>query len=77
MCCGRKRLAQNAPMVQLTGHERHGYPTVRLRYLDNARIAVPGQASGRHYEFSGASPVREVDVRDAKALLGTRFFQRA
>jgi hypothetical protein len=48
-----------------------------IRYLENSPIQVRGLASGRCYEFSGAHPVQQVDLRDASSLLNTRFFRRA
>jgi len=36
-----------------------------------------GSATGRPYEFSAAQPFQSVDVRDAVALLRTRFFVQA
>ncbi len=48
-----------------------------LRYLETAPILVHGPVSGRPYRFSDAAPVQRVDLRDAEALLRTRFFRRA
>lgn len=50
---------------------------VAIFYLDGPPVRVQGLTSGRTYEFSSADRIREVDARDAPALLCTRFFQRA
>ena len=50
--------------------------SVPIRYLERSRILVPGPATGRTYEFSGAHPCQSVDARDAAILLRTRFFSR-
>jgi hypothetical protein len=49
----------------------------KIRYTERSRVRVRGNATGRHYEFSGADPVQSVDARDAPALLSTRFFRVA
>src|SRR6185503_2436916 len=69
------RAAVAAPRP-VTPPQPAAYAAVRLRYLERSPIAVRGQASGRYYEFSAADPVKEVDPRDAAALLRTRFFQQ-
>jgi hypothetical protein len=50
---------------------------IALRYLQTTRVLVQGSATGRRYEFSAASPIQNVDSRDAFALLATGFFRRA
>jgi hypothetical protein len=50
--------------------------TLRMRYLQQPRVIVRGQASGKLYEFSGAAPDVAVDQRDAAALEQTGFFER-
>ncbi len=52
-------------------------PTIRVRYLQTSPIRVRGLVSGVSYEFSGSSPVQDVDARDSSSLLHTRFFRRA
>jgi hypothetical protein len=54
-----------------------GWSSLRLRYLEKSPIRVRGAASGREYDFSAGNPVRQVDARDAEALLRTRFFASA
>jgi hypothetical protein len=50
---------------------------IAISYVEKAPVRVRGLTTGLTYEFSASDPVREVDVRDASALLNTRFFQRA
>jgi len=50
--------------------------TIRLRYIEKSPVRVRGLVSGACYEFSGASPVQDVDARDSASLLHTRFFVR-
>jgi hypothetical protein len=33
--------------------------------------------TGKQYAFSGATPIQQVDARDAASLLRTSWFQRA
>jgi hypothetical protein len=49
---------------------------VMLKYVEDSPILVRGSSTGRHYQFSGVSPVQEVDVRDAVAMLRTGYFRR-
>jgi hypothetical protein len=51
--------------------------SISVRYLNASPIRVRGHATGRHYEFSAASPVQSVDARDATSLFNTRLFRRA
>ena len=51
--------------------------SVALRYLQTSPIRVRGSVTGNQYEFSAASPVSAVDVRDTEALLRARFFAKA
>jgi hypothetical protein len=50
---------------------------IAIAYVEKAPVRVRGLATGLTYEFSASDPVREVDARDASALLNTRFFRRA
>ncbi|KAB2834153.1 MAG: hypothetical protein F9K48_06855 [Candidatus Brocadia sp.] len=52
------------------------YAAVMLHYLERSPILVQGPVTGRPYEFSGSRPDQSVDVRDAEALLRTRFFRK-
>jgi hypothetical protein len=52
-------------------------PTICVRYLQTSPVRVRGLVSGVCYEFSGSSPVQDVDARDSSSLLHTRFFRRA
>ena len=51
--------------------------SVLVRYTEHRHVMVRGPLTARHYEFSGANPVRSVDARDATALLQARYFRRA
>jgi len=42
-----------------------GVTLIKLRYSDSAPVRLRGPITGRAYDFSGAAPVQEVDVRDA------------
>jgi hypothetical protein len=89
-CCGQKRAEikqtvaatsynQTAPHNQqgpAAGGQAYRYPVVALRYLEHSPILVTGSATGRRYEFSERHPLQSVDVRDAQALLRTRFFRQ-
>lgn len=49
---------------------------VSIRYLESTPIRVRGPVTGLQYEFSRARSVQMIDVRDAPALLQSRFFRR-
>lgn len=65
------RQAQGRPVIATSSS------AVILHYLERSHILVRGPATGRQYEFSGSYPHQSVDVRDAEALLRTRFFRKA
>lgn len=78
-------VADSRPVPYISG-QAHGrtmatssaaYAAVMLHYLERSPILVQGPVTGRPYEFSGARPDQSVDVRDAEALLRTRFFRKA
>ena len=46
------------------GPQGPGVTLIKLRYADSAPIRLRGPITGRAYDFSGAEPVQEVDVRD-------------
>jgi hypothetical protein len=50
--------------------------TARLRFVRQDNILVRGPITGRQYAFSGATPIQQVDVRDAASLLRTSWFRR-
>jgi uncharacterized membrane protein len=50
---------------------------VGLAYARDAPIQVRGPITGRAYAFAGAGETREVEPRDAAALLRTGLFRRA
>ena len=50
---------------------------VPVQYLANSPIVVRGQMSGKMYRFSGATPIQQVERRDAAAFLQSRFFRNA
>jgi hypothetical protein len=81
MCCGQKRATMAnrtlyRPNPALTAETPGANNTLRMRYLQQPRVIVRGQASGKLYEFSGAEPDVAVDQRDAAALEQTGFFRR-
>jgi len=91
-CCGQSRdayrVAEPAPYQPPPLPPRAAAPrpaagaspapgTVRLRFLQRARVRVRGPATGADYEFSGSEPVRVVNAADAEALLRTGHFGRA
>jgi hypothetical protein len=47
------------------GPQGPGVTLIKLRYADGAPIRLRGPITGQAYDFSGAAPVQEVDVRDA------------
>jgi hypothetical protein len=51
--------------------------SIALRYTETSPIVVKGPTTGRHYQFSGSSPVQAVDARDVAALLRTKFFSQS
>lgn len=61
---------------RMTATSPAAYTAVMLHYLERSPILVQGPVTGRPYEFSGARPDQSVDVRDAEALLRTRFFRK-
>jgi hypothetical protein len=90
-CCGQRRSAtvrQEAAVPQrATGNRSQpNHPvtaaatspagTARLRFVRQDTILVRGPITGRQYAFSGATPIQQVDVRDAASLLRTSWFRR-
>jgi hypothetical protein len=75
-CCGRTR-SSLSPISQIGTRGDAAAPDVLIRYLAHEPVQVGGPASGRQYRFSGTAPVLPVDVRDATALLRTRYFRPA
>ena len=84
MCCGQKRTAmrriansstQNSPAAPVSAN---GKPmsTVVPRHTDNSSFKVKGPATGREYDFSSTQPTPNVDPRDARLLVRSRFRQR-
>ncbi len=83
MCCGNKRttirmatptargISGPAAMVVGTPAER-----TAIRFTENSSVKVKGPASGREYEFSPSRPTQNVDPRDARLLLRSRFFRQ-
>ena len=65
-----------APAIAPTAAYYSGSPAISLHYLESSPIRVKGNVTGRYYEFSRANPDQAIDVRDAEALLHTRFFRR-
>ena len=50
---------------------------VSLRYVRTAPMRVTGEASGRHYEFSGSRPTQAIDPKDVLQLLSMGYFSKA
>jgi hypothetical protein len=84
MCCGQKRTAmrriansstQDNPATPMA---MNGKPMSRvaLRYIDNSSVKVKGPATGREYDFSSTQPTQNVDPRDARLLVRSRFFRQ-
>lgn len=93
MCCGASRDAYRAadpapyrppppapappPVAPVTAGSSAPPASVRLRFLERARVRVRGPKTGVDYEFSSSEPVRAVHPGDAEALLRTGYFSRA
>ena len=76
-CCGQKQTDWNTPSRSVSEHGAVTAPgAVKLSYVEHSPILVRGSSTGRHYQFSGASPVQDVDGRDAAAMLRTGYFRR-
>lgn len=80
-CCGQRRAEASgpapsapAPMPSRAWNATAGL--VQVRYLESVPVALNGRQTGKRYFFSRASPVQEVDTRDAEGLLSTRYFRR-
>ena len=71
-CCGQRR----TDSINNSSQPVNEHGPVMLKYLERSPIMVRGSTTGRHYQFSGSSPVQVVDGRDAAALLRTGFFRR-
>ena len=84
MCCGQKRAAMrriansSTQDSQASPMAANGKPMSRvaLRYTDNASVKVKGPATGREYDFSSTQPTQNVDPRDARLLVRSRFFRQ-
>ena len=51
--------------------------TAPLRYARPGGITVRGPVTGKHYVFTVAAPVQQVDSKDLARLLRTSWFRRA
>ena len=83
MCCGQKRAGMRRAVNSSTQGSpaapvANGKPmiTTALRYTENSSVKVKGPATGREYEFSPSRPMRNVDPRDARLLVRSRFFRQ-
>lgn len=89
-CCGdlRTKMAWEAaidvpplPTSALTrpmnGHTARQGSDVAISYVGQNSLTVKGTYTGRHYRFSPADRVQNVDPRDGRVLLRTRYFRRA
>ena len=70
-------IVHNVPRSPSVAQPQAGWSSLQVRYLERSPIRVRGPATGKEYDFSGSNPVRLIDVRDAEALLRTRFFAKA
>ncbi len=87
MCCGSLRSSLRAAPAPQKAVSRRPPPvagpaaptqaSVGLAYAKDAPIQVRGPITGRAYAFPGAGETREVEPRDAAALLRTGLFRRA
>jgi hypothetical protein len=83
MCCGKKRttIRMATPATRgISGPTMTGAstpaPRTAVRFTENSSVKVKGPASGREYEFSPSRPTQNVDPRDARLLLRSRFFRQ-
>ncbi len=51
-------------------------PRTAIRFTENSSVKVKGPATGREYQFSPTSPTQNIDPRDARLLLRSRFFRQ-
>ena len=83
MCCGNKRtairmatptaLGMASPTTMVASTPA---PRTAVRFTENSSVKVTGPATGREYQFSPSSPMQNVDPRDARLLLRSRFFRQ-
>ncbi len=76
MATNHNQIAPHNPPETAAIGQTYASPMVTLRYLEDSPILVTGSSTGRRYEFSGHHPMQSIDVRDAQALLRTRFFRQ-
>ena len=83
MCCGKKRttLRMATPTARRISSPAvpasTPAPGTAVRFTETSSVKVKGPATGREYDFSPSSPAQNVDPRDARALLRSRFFRKA
>ena len=73
-CCGQKRAALARPAPVYTSPVSIS-AAVSIRYLQDAPIMVRGPSTGRHYQFTGSTPVQRVDAADAGPLVRSGYFR--
>ena len=73
-CCGQKRAALTSPAPAYTLPASTS-AAVSIRYLHDAPIMVRGPSTGRHYQFTAATPVQRVDATDAEPLVRSGYFR--
>jgi hypothetical protein len=92
-CCGQRRVFPGGPPAVQGSAAKPVPPrpqfrvpaavtgsagvTAPLRYAKPGGIAVRGPVTGKHYAFTVAAPVKQVDAKDLAGLLRTSWFQRA
>ena len=73
---GQTNQVQATTIRQQVSVPANGALSIPIRYVETSRIRVRGPLTGLEYDFSGSHPVQIIDVRDAEALLKTRFFRK-
>jgi hypothetical protein len=76
-CCGQRRAeaAQRNPMPNPPNQAENTRASLRtVRFTQQAAILVRGPVTGRHYQFHEGSCSRQVDARDAAALIKSGYF---
>lgn len=83
MCCGKKRTTIRMATPAARGISSPATtvastpaPRTAIRFTENSSVKVKGPATGREYVFSPANPVQNVDPRDARFLVRSRFFRQ-
>lgn len=80
----RQAPAQQTASQQTSAQQAHaqqtppaGTSSVRIEFVHQASVLIRGPATGRHYQFHAAARTRDVDPRDAPALVKSGYFKLA